>query len=44
MKVERWEGKKGIGQNKSLEDQASLNRNLEKSAAPAYQFLAQQMK
>ncbi|SUZ97605.1 uncharacterized protein METZ01_LOCUS50459 [marine metagenome] len=27
MKVERWEGKKKIGQNKSVEDQASLKRN-----------------
>jgi len=44
MKVERWEGKKKIGQNRSAEDQASLKRNLEKSADPAYQFLAQQMK
>jgi len=44
MKVERWEGKNKLGQNKSLEDQASLKRNLEKSADPAYQFLAQQMK
>ena len=44
MKVEHWEGKNKIGQNKSVEDQASLKRNLEKSADPAYQFLAQQMK
>ena len=44
MKVERWEGKKKIGQNRSAEDQASLKRNLEKSADSAYQFLAQQMK
>ena len=44
MKVERWEGKKKIGQNRSAEDQASLKRNLEKSADPAYQVLAQQMK
>ena len=44
MKVECWEGKKKIGQNKSVEDQASLKRNLEKSADPAFQFLAQQMK
>ena len=44
MKVECWEGNKKIGQNKSVEDQASLKRNLEKSADPAYQFLAQQMK
>ena len=44
MKVEHWEEKNKIGQNKSVEDQASLNRNLEKSANPAYQFLAQQMK
>ena len=44
MKVEHWEEKNKIGQNKSVEDQASLKRNLEKSADPAYQFLAQQMK
>ena len=44
LKVERWEGKKKIGQNRSAEDQASLKRNLEKSADPAYQFLVQQMK
>ena len=44
MKVERWEGKKKIGQNRSAEDQASLKRNLEQSDDPAYQFLAQQMK
>ena len=44
MKVERWEGKKKIGQNRSAEDQASLKRNLENSADPAYQELAQQMK
>ena len=44
MKVEHWEGKNKIGQNKSVEDQASLERNLEKSTDPAYQFLAQQMK
>ena len=44
MKVEHWEGKNKISQNKSVEDQASLKRNLEKSAAPAFQFLAQQMK
>ena len=44
MKVERWEGTKKIGQNRSAEDQASLKRNLEKSADSAYQFLAQQMK
>lgn len=35
MKVERWEGKKKIGQNRSAEDQASLKRNLEKSADTA---------
>ena len=44
MKVERWEGKKKVGQNRSAEDQASLKRNLEQSDDPAYQFLAQQMK
>ena len=44
LKVERWEGKKKIGQNRSAEDKASLKRNLEKSTDPAYQFLAQQMK
>ena len=44
LKVERWEGKKKIGQNRSAEDQASLKRNLEKSIEPTYQFLAQQMK
>ena len=43
LKVGRWEGKQ-IGQNRSAEDQASLKRNLEKSADSAYQFLAQQMK
>ena len=44
LKVERWEGKKKIGQNRAAEDQVSLKRNLEKSADPAYQFLSQQMK
>ena len=44
LKVERWEGKKKIGQNRSAEDQASLKLNLEKSAETAYQFLARQMK
>ena len=44
MKVERWEGKNKLGQNKSVEDKISLKRNLEKSTDPAYQFLAQQMK
>ena len=44
LKVDRWEGKKKIGQNRSAEDQASLKRNLEKSIDPTYQFLAQQMK
>ena len=44
LKVERWEGKKKIGQNRSAQDKANLKRNLEKSADPAYQFLAQQMK
>ena len=44
LKVERWEGKKKVGQNRSAEDQASLKRNLENSGDPAYQFLAKQMK
>ena len=44
LKVERWEGKKKIGQNRSAEDQASLKRNLENSVDPAHQFLAKQMK
>ena len=44
LKVDRWEGKKKIGQNRSAEDKASLKRNLEKSTDPAYQFLTQQMK
>ena len=44
MKVERWEGKKKVGQNRSAEDQASLKRNMEQSEDAAYQFLAQQMK
>ena len=43
LKVERWEGKKNIIQNRSAEDQASLKHNLEKLADPAYQFLTQQM-
>ena len=44
LKVERWEGKEKVGQNRSTEDQASLKRNLENSVDPAYQFLAKQMK
>jgi len=44
LKVERWEGKKKVGQNRSAEDQASLKRNLENSGDPAYQMLAKQMK
>ena len=44
LKVERWEGKEKVGQNRSTEDQASLKRNLEYSVDPAYQFLAKQMK
>ena len=40
LKVERWEGKKKVGQNRSAEDQASLKRNLENSGDPAYQMLA----
>ncbi|HIA34389.1 MAG TPA: FMN-binding negative transcriptional regulator, partial [Candidatus Lambdaproteobacteria bacterium] len=44
LKVERWEGKEKVGQNRSAEDQASLKRNLENSGDPAYQFLAKQMK
>ena len=44
LKVERWEGKEKVGQNRSTEDQASLKRNLENSGDPAYQFLAKQMK
>ena len=44
LKVERWEGKEKVSQNRSTEDQASLKRNLENSVDPAYQFLAKQMK
>ena len=44
LKVERWEGKEKVGQNRSTENQASLKRNLETSVDPAYQFLAKQMK
>ena len=44
LKVERWEGKEKVGQNRSTEDQASLKRNLENSVDPAYQFPAKQMK
>jgi transcriptional regulator len=44
FKVDRWEGKNKIGQNRSAEDKASHKRNLEKSTDPAYQFLTQQMK
>lgn len=44
LKVECWEGKKKVGQNRSPEDQASLKRNLEQSENPDYQILAQQMK
>ena len=44
LKVERWEGKEKVGQNRSTEDQASLKRNLETSVYPAYQFFAKQMK
>ena len=44
LKVERWEGKEKVGQNRSAEDQASLKRNLENSGDPAYQFIAKQMK
>ena len=44
LKVNAGKEKRKIGQNRSAEDQASLKRNLEKSADPAYQFLAQQMK
>ena len=44
LKVDRWEGKKKIGQNRSAQDKANLKRNLEKSADPVYQFLVQQMK
>ena len=44
LKVEIWEGKEKVGQNRSTEDQASLKRNLENSVDPAYQFLAKQMK
>ena len=44
LKVERWEGKEKVGQNRSAEDQASLKRNLENSGDPAYQMLAKQMK
>ena len=44
LKVERWEGKEKVGQNRSTEDQTSLKRNLENSVDPAYQFLAEQMK
>ena len=44
LKVERWEGKEKVGQNRSTEDQTSLKRNLENSVDPAYQFLAKQMK
>ena len=44
LKVERWEGKEKVGQNRSTEDQTSLKRNLKNSVDPAYQFLALQMK
>ena len=44
LKVERWEEKEKVGQNRSTEDQASLKRNLENLVDPAYQFLAKQMK
>ena len=44
LKVESWEGKEKVGQNRSTEDQTSLKRNLENSVDPAYQFLAKQMK
>jgi transcriptional regulator len=35
LKVERWEGKQKIGQNRSAEDKANLKCNLEKSADPS---------
>ena len=38
LKVERWEGKEKVGQNRSAEDQASLKRNLENSGDPAINF------
>lgn len=43
LNVECWEGKEKLGQNRSVEDQASLKSNLEESANPDYQILAQQM-
>ena len=44
LKIDYREGKNKIGKNRSAEDKANLKHNLEKSADPAYQFLAQQMK
>ena len=44
LKVNAGKEKRKIDQNRSAEDKVSLKRNLENSADPVYQFLAQQMK